>query len=54
MKKQYIAPQMVVVEVAQNEVICTSAPIYGGYGNGIPAEAPEMRRRGTGWDDYEN
>ncbi len=52
MKKKYIAPEMIQVEVDHTDVICTSLQ-YGGVGNGLPAEAPEMRQRGSGWNDYE-
>lgn len=53
MKKKYIAPEMILVEVNHTDVICTSTLQYGGNGGGIPAEAPEMRQRGSSWSDYE-
>lgn len=56
-KKQYIQPALLVVNMSNTEVICTSDPIhYGGSNQGRDdlKDAEAGYRRGNGWDDYEN
>lgn len=38
MKKEYTAPELLIVQCSNNEIICQSIP-YDGNGNGRPAGA---------------
>ena len=48
MKKRYVEPQMVVVEIASSaQLLAGSVPGYGGGGNADP-QAPEFDLDGEG------
>lgn len=51
MKKKYVSPCTKCVTINSTEIICGSPLIYGGDGNGIPAE---VRRRIRGTHIYED
>ena len=56
-KKQYIQPELLVVNMSNTEIICTSDPvIYGGSNRDRDdiRDAESGSRRGNGWNDYEN
>ena len=54
MKKKYIAPATLVIELQNENLVCQKSTDYliGGdsnVGNNLPPEAPSRR----GWDEYE-
>lgn len=53
MKKIYIEPTVVVIELRDMSDICMvqSTVDFGGNAGGIPAESSQ--RRSNGWDEYE-
>lgn len=56
-KKEYIQPELLVVNISSTEVVCTSTQIIGSGGSNAGTgynEADASMRRGSDWSDFEN
>ncbi len=52
MKKQYIAPELSVVQIELNQIVCQSISFSNDEGDGSDMESSSYRSKL--WHDYEN